>query len=120
MEKENEQNSTSPLALFALLDCVTEELRAAVTGIGIEHNMSASMLDIALNPVVLRIKEMKSAELSREMSRDWREQDGRHGVHTGDTEADAGNSVGQGDAPADMRSGGEDIRNSSDGPEGRG
>lgn len=117
MEKENEQNSTSPLALFALLDCVTEELRAAVTGIGIEHNMSASMLDAALTPVVLRIKEMKSAELSREMSRDWRNEDGRHGVHTGDAEADAGNGTGQGDAPVDMRSDGEDIRNSTDGSE---
>ena len=120
MGKENEQGTASASALFALLDCATEELRAVVTGVGIKHNLSASMLDAALTPVVLRIKEMKSAELAKELSRDWRNEDGRHGVHTGDAEADAGHSAGQGDAPTDMRSSGKDIRNSPDGPEGRG
>ena len=120
MEKENEQGTTNASTLFALLDCATEELRAAVTGVGIKYNMSASMLDVALTPVVLRIKEMKSAELAQALSRDWRNEDGGHGVHTGDTAEDAGNGVGQGDATVDMRGSGKDIRNSSDGPEGCG
>lgn len=109
MEKENGQGSTSASALFALLDCATEELRAAVTGVGIKYNMSAGMLDVALTPVVLRVKEMKSAELAQELSKDWREQDGGHGIHTGDTAEDAGDGIGQGDAPADLRGSREDL-----------
>lgn len=118
MEKENRQSSTSASALFALLDCATEELRAAVTGVGIKYNMSAGMLDVALTPVVLRIKEMKSAELAQELSRDWRNEDGGHGVHTGDVTKDAEDGTGEGNASSDLRSGRKDIRNSPDGPKG--
>lgn len=74
---KNEDMPTIPLA--ALLDCATEELGTVIMKIGKEYSLPPSLLDVALTPVVCKIKEMKASELSRVLA-DWRgKEDGNKG-----------------------------------------
>ncbi len=64
------------MPLSAVLECATEDLGSAIFTIKNKYNLSAGLLDLALIPVVCKLKEMKNAELSqvlKEWSRDNRE-----------------------------------------------
>lgn len=77
MEEKKEQRKEQKImplsAVLAVLECATEELGSAIFAIKNKYRLPAGFLDLALTPVVCKVKEMKNAELSqvlKEYSRD--------------------------------------------------
>lgn len=76
MEEKKEQRKEQKIMPFsAVLECATEELGSAIFAIKNKYSLPAGFLDLALTPVVCKVKEMKNAELAQTLE-GWREADG--------------------------------------------
>lgn len=76
MEEKKEQRKEQKIMPFsAVLECATEELGSAIFAIKNKYSLPAGFLDLALTPVVCKVKEMKNAELAQTLE-EWRESDG--------------------------------------------
>lgn len=98
-ENVEPEGTTTPIV--ALISCVSNDLEALIMAVQRQYNLPYGLIDMALAPVAGKIKDRAIAELSKDYI-GRRNEDGRHGIHTGDTETDAGHSAGQGDASTDM------------------
>ena len=74
-EKKEQRKEQKIMPLSAILECATEELGSAIFAIKNKHRLPAGFLDLALTPVVCKVKEMKNAELAQTLE-EWREADG--------------------------------------------
>ena len=74
-EKKEQRKEQKIMPLSAVLECATEELGSALFAIKNKYSLPAGFLDLALTPVVCKVKEMKNAELAQTLE-EWRESDG--------------------------------------------
>lgn len=77
-EKQQEEHETKEeriIPVSAILECVTGDLGSAIFAIKNNYNLSAGLLDLALTPIVCKVKEMKNAELSQTLN-EWRNENG--------------------------------------------
>ena len=74
-EKKEQRKEQKIMTLSAVLECATEELGSAIFAIKNKYSLPAGFLDLALTPVVCKVKEMKNAELAQTLE-EWRESDG--------------------------------------------
>ena len=74
-EKKEQRKEQKIMPLSAVLECATGELGSAIFAIKNKYSLPAGFLDLALTPVVCKVKEMKNAELAQTLE-EWRESDG--------------------------------------------